>query len=289
MKKNKNLIVIYLCILSIVLLITFKIQAFQITDNQTVDANKKWTINFTGTVGYDDITKQGIIITDSSGNKVNTTLELGSNNKSIIVDPPTDGYTSGESYTLTVKKQCHSSNGTHMKQDRTIHFNIKNTGGDIINNINYKIDINNKIGIQINITLDSNIDSSKYDVFLDNIKMKYDVKSNTFQIFRFELDDLYISNIRKHIVIKTKAIDIPVVPTIVKINDIDVNINKDSNYSLPNTIQATMSDGSIQNVNIIWDKVIDTSKTGIFIFYGKVKNYNDTNDDNPIVLTITIN
>ncbi|APM40037.1 SGNH/GDSL hydrolase family protein [Clostridium kluyveri] len=90
-----------------------------------VDVNKKWTITFTGEVGFDDSTKDAIIVTDSKGNKVNTTLELGEDNKSIIVYPPTTGYIEGESYTLTVGKQCHDKNRKQMKQDRTLNFSIK--------------------------------------------------------------------------------------------------------------------------------------------------------------------
>lgn len=90
-----------------------------------VAADKKWTITFTGEVEFDDFTKDAIIVTGSKGNEVNTTLELGQNNKSIIVYPPTVGYTPGESYTLTVRKQCHDKNGKQMKQDRTLNFSIE--------------------------------------------------------------------------------------------------------------------------------------------------------------------
>ena len=90
-----------------------------------VASNKKWTVTFTGDVGYDDLTKNAIIVTDSKGNKTDTTLELGQDNKSIIVYPPTTGYIPGESYTLTVGKQSHNKNGKQMKQDRELHFTIE--------------------------------------------------------------------------------------------------------------------------------------------------------------------
>lgn len=125
MKKNKILTVLCLCIFSIIFLVSIKTKAFQITDNQIVDSNKEWTIKFTGEVGFDDVTKQGIIVTDNSGNKIDTSLELSNDNKSIIVDSPVNGYFPGKNYTLTVKKQCHSSSGVQMKQDRIIHFSIK--------------------------------------------------------------------------------------------------------------------------------------------------------------------
>ncbi|WP_333887468.1 GDSL-type esterase/lipase family protein [Clostridium sp.] len=96
----------------------------------SVAANKKWTITFTGEVGYDDSTKNAIVVTDGEGNKVNTTLELGEDNKSIIVYPPTTGYTEGKSYILTVGKQCHDKNGKQMKHDRILNFSIETSSAD---------------------------------------------------------------------------------------------------------------------------------------------------------------
>lgn len=90
-----------------------------------VSTDKKWTITFTGEVGYDDSTKNAIVVTDSKGNKVNTTLELGQDGKSIVVYSPTGGYTQGESYTLTVGKQCHDKDGKQIKNSRVVNFTIE--------------------------------------------------------------------------------------------------------------------------------------------------------------------
>ncbi|MCH5139142.1 hypothetical protein JMF89_18440, partial [Clostridiaceae bacterium UIB06] len=86
MKKVKLLVV--LCILGTSLLFSSNVFAFQITDNQVVYANKKWIIDFTNNIGYDYLTQQAIVVTDSKGNKANTSLQLGNDNKSIIVYPP---------------------------------------------------------------------------------------------------------------------------------------------------------------------------------------------------------
>lgn len=126
MKKIKLLVIS--CILGTSLLFSFNVFAFEITDNQVVYDNKKWIIDFTNNIGYDYLTKQAIVVTDSKGVKTNVSLQLGNDNKSIIVYPPTVGYTAGERYTLTIGKQAHSSTGISMKQDRTIHFTIKTIG-----------------------------------------------------------------------------------------------------------------------------------------------------------------
>jgi hypothetical protein len=124
-KKIHSLIFIFT--FALLFLITSKANAFQITDNQTVDANKTWTINFTGEVGFDDLTKKDITITDSKGAKVGVTVSAGTDNKSVIVSAPQGGYTPGESYTLTIGTNAHSKEGKSLKQQRTLHFNIKNS------------------------------------------------------------------------------------------------------------------------------------------------------------------
>jgi lysophospholipase L1-like esterase len=94
-------------------------------NSQAVASDKKWTVTFTGEVGYDDLTKNAIVVTDSKGEKVDITSDPGTDGKSIIINPPTTGYVSEESYTLTVGKQAHNKNGKQMKQDKVLNFTIK--------------------------------------------------------------------------------------------------------------------------------------------------------------------
>lgn len=94
-------------------------------NSQIVASNKRWTVNFTGYIGYDDLTKNEIVVTDNKGQKVNITLELGQDGKSIIVYPPAAGYTLGESYTLAVGKGVHNKNGKQMEQGKILYFTIK--------------------------------------------------------------------------------------------------------------------------------------------------------------------
>lgn len=126
MKKIKLLVIS--CILGTSLLFSTNVFAFQITDNQVVYANKKWIIDFTNNIGYDYLTQQAIVVTDSKGTKANISLQLGNDKKSIVVYPPATGYAEGESYTLTIGKKAHSSTGMQMKQDRSIHFSIQAIG-----------------------------------------------------------------------------------------------------------------------------------------------------------------
>lgn len=125
--KVKMLNTVFLLTLCIMLLFTSKgVLAFQINDYQTVDSDKIWTIKFTGQVGFDDLTKQNIVVKDSKGNNVNVSMDLQQDNKSIVVNPPESGYAAGESYTLTIGQKVHSQDGVNMKQQRVLHFNIGN-------------------------------------------------------------------------------------------------------------------------------------------------------------------
>lgn len=121
--KNKFIIGI---LFSILLLLSPGVKAANFTDNQTVDVNKTWTIKFTDEVGFDDLTKQSIAVTDSSGNKVNVGIQMGQDNKTITVTAPQGGYTAGESYILDIKNQVHSSKGKALKKEYKLHFNIEN-------------------------------------------------------------------------------------------------------------------------------------------------------------------
>lgn len=111
-------------VLLLLILVQVKVHAFQITDNQTVDANKTWIIRFTDTVGFDDLTKSAIVVTDSKGSAVKVTTSEGNDSKSILVNAPQGGYTPGESYILNIYIKAHSNKGKNLKQIRSIHFNI---------------------------------------------------------------------------------------------------------------------------------------------------------------------
>ena len=123
--KYRNFIISLFVSLFFGILVQAKVYAFQITDNQTVDANKTWTIKFTSNVGFDTLTRQGITVTDSKGNKVDVIIQLGDDDNTVIVTAPQGGYTAGESYILDIGTKTHSSKGTSLKREYKVHFNIK--------------------------------------------------------------------------------------------------------------------------------------------------------------------
>lgn len=127
--KNKFIIG---TLFSIFLLCSSNVKAVNFTDNQTVDANKTWTIKFNNEIQLDDLTKQSIRVIDNRGNAADVSLKLGQDGKSVIVTAPEYGYGGGKSYTLHVGNKVHSINGKTLKDDCCLNFNIKrkpNSGG----------------------------------------------------------------------------------------------------------------------------------------------------------------
>jgi len=121
MKKK----VIIAILASSLLVFTAKAKAAAFQDNPVVDSGKKWTIHFNQEVLFDDLSKQNIVVTDSNGTKVNSTLQLGDDGKSIIVAPPDKGYDEGKSYKLSIGNKVHSKNNKDLKQQITMNFSIK--------------------------------------------------------------------------------------------------------------------------------------------------------------------
>lgn len=121
--KNKFLIAVFF---SIFLLMSPNVQASNFTDNQTVDVNKIWTIKFTDTIELDNLTKQGITVTDSKGLLVNTKVQLGQDSTAVTVTSPQYGYTPGENYILNIGTKVHSTKGKTLNNECKLHFNIKN-------------------------------------------------------------------------------------------------------------------------------------------------------------------
>lgn len=121
---------------SIFLLFSPNVQASDFTDYQTVESNKTWTIKFTQKISLDDLTKQGITVTDNEGNIVNTIISLGQDDKELMVTAPVNGYTSGKSYVLNIGTKVHSVNGKKLNTECKLHFNIKNGGNSNIETLN---------------------------------------------------------------------------------------------------------------------------------------------------------
>jgi Leucine-rich repeat (LRR) protein/small nuclear ribonucleoprotein (snRNP)-like protein len=81
----------------------------------------------------------------------------------------------------------------------------------------------------------------------------------------------------------TVSLILTVVPTVSSIADISETANHNSSYTLPETLTASMSDGTTQSVGVTWDRPASTETVGTFTYTGTVSGYDGT-----ATLTLTI-
>lgn len=73
-------------------------------------------------------------------------------------------------------------------------------------------------------------------------------------------------------------------PTIVSIEDLTVNLIQSDSYSLPEILNATMSNGTTKEVSVNWDsQEVNTAELGTVAYKGKVDGY-----DRAVKLTVVI-
>jgi len=108
----------------LLLFISAKASAATFTDNQTVDKHKNWTITFTQEILESSI-HEGIQVLDSNNNSVSgITTNLGQDNKTVIVNAPTEGYIEGSTYKLVINTNVKSIKNIQLKKSIEVNFKI---------------------------------------------------------------------------------------------------------------------------------------------------------------------
>jgi Leucine-rich repeat (LRR) protein len=125
---KKSCVQVFIFFVFALLLSTKSYVAAEIVDNQTVEANKIWTIRFNKDVQFNEKINEAIKVTDSKGNLANITLELGEDKKSILVKPPKGGYVNGEGYTINFNTSLKSYTGKSLKEEIEFRFSIESNG-----------------------------------------------------------------------------------------------------------------------------------------------------------------
>lgn len=85
---------------------------------RVIDNNKKWTLEFNKAVKFENI-DDSIYIIDSHAKKLNITPVLGHSNRIIILNPPQEGYSSGD-YFLIVDESLQSLQQSIQLNKKTI-------------------------------------------------------------------------------------------------------------------------------------------------------------------------
>ncbi|WP_411681385.1 lecithin retinol acyltransferase family protein [Clostridium thailandense] len=110
MLKKSCLSLALLIAMGVTFVLPDTVSAFNAPTNQVVNSKKLWTIKFTKEFTMDDITKEGISVKDSEDKPIEVTFDIGQDKKTLLINPPLGGYTSGEKYTLSLSQDVHSVN-----------------------------------------------------------------------------------------------------------------------------------------------------------------------------------
>ena|GEM_PF-1663238 len=114
----------------VIFLIFTNVNAIAVTDEKKmVDTNKAWTIKFNQEVILDN---EAITVIDSAGQLVKISLTLGQDASSILVNPPSGGYTKGENYKLKVGNTIKSKTNKYLAEAVELNFSIKLQDGNFI-------------------------------------------------------------------------------------------------------------------------------------------------------------
>ncbi|GAA0178048.1 hypothetical protein SH2C18_11680 [Clostridium sediminicola] len=99
------------------------ISSNRFSDKIDIATNKVWTIKFDAEIDPNCITTDTISIVDSNGNKVAANISIGSDNKSILIDPPIDCYVPGKDYFIEINQSLRSVQGINLTESISMKFN----------------------------------------------------------------------------------------------------------------------------------------------------------------------
>ncbi|RSD26853.1 beta-propeller domain-containing protein [Mesobacillus subterraneus] len=121
-----------LILVSIVALAFYALPQFKVVNawdgEQVVLPNKVWKLEFSEKVSLKSLDKDLIYITNDRGEKLDTTLELGEDQKTIYINPPENGYDlKSKVFTVHFKKGIQSALGRELKSPQAWKFVVKET------------------------------------------------------------------------------------------------------------------------------------------------------------------
>ena len=69
------------------------------------------------------------------------------------------------------------------------------------------------------------------------------------------------------------------------VSDLNISKNVGDDYTLPNTITATLTDKSTKNLSVTWDKLASTNVAGVFTYKGTLTMASGVSNPNNISIT----
>jgi mannosyl-glycoprotein endo-beta-N-acetylglucosaminidase len=84
--------------------------------------NKPWTVKFNLELDGNTINSTNVLVKNSSGKEMKTTISLGKDNKSLIIYPPVGGYIPGTTYSVELSTAVKSKNGNNLSNPTKMNF-----------------------------------------------------------------------------------------------------------------------------------------------------------------------
>jgi uncharacterized protein YbbC (DUF1343 family) len=154
----------FTCIFIVSATTTFSTEQYTfLSAKQNRDPNKIWTINFNASLDKKTITNENIWISDSKGNKLDTTLALTEDLKSVKISPLKSGYNLNEKYFLNIENDVQALNGRKLPSAIAMPFTIPafKLGDDLLIAKHKELIDGKRIGLVTNQTgVNSNYESS---------------------------------------------------------------------------------------------------------------------------------
>ncbi|MCY6370203.1 N-acetylglucosaminidase [Clostridium ganghwense] len=125
--------------------VAFAADYTEIPSKSEVSITKPWTVNFNMNLDKNSINEDNVIVTDDAENPVDVSVSAGNDSKSIVISPPTGGYSIHNTYYLTLNTDVKSSSGTKLSKPVRMEFttakkyedNTNNSSLPIVNNVKF--------------------------------------------------------------------------------------------------------------------------------------------------------
>ena len=92
---------------------------------ELVPPDKVWTVTFNAPILPESVTDKSVYVKCNSNKPVNISTELSEDNKSIIINPPAEGYLPGQKYILFIKNKVTSASGRLLTKPIKMMFSVK--------------------------------------------------------------------------------------------------------------------------------------------------------------------
>lgn len=253
--------------------------------------------------------KDYVVEKSTLGNQYYATLEIGDLEPGEVVHyyesetditPKKSSVPVAEGETTAVIERILLNNEGGLINLETKREGMKATRFNAAYNAEREISTKGKIQINVTSTNGTAMQSAFYDIYKDGEKVGEIATDNAGMGVSEALDpgvytlkfstalEGYVPDTKEYTVEITEPLQVVEQNIVLEIKvkevaDLIANVKQFENYTLPETVTATLADLSTEELPVTWDKAVDTTEVGVFEFLGTVKNY-----DKQVKLTLTV-